>query len=435
MEENKNTLGEWSDSDDDWVKNVEENTLGEWSDSDDDWIWDVEEQTGRGKKRKNDEVDETSSEDDEGSISSENNFYTIEQVRQTRSKKFRMAAMDYEIRFNNNERDLDLIQGYERTQQIFEHLLNDVTTGMKDEDQVRFVLRSEQLDKPISLPFMPVQRLTPERIFSQIERVVQSNQDFRLNDTVIVDIVHIESPQGGKGRKRTQLNIEEFLCKKHSIITIQNKDDLCLARALVVAIARIEKAENYKSIANCRRPCQKIRAEALHSVANVPLGPCGITEVRMFQEYLKCYEINIISADHNNAIIHPSRPTTNENVKPIYLYLHNNHYDVITSMPAFLAKVYFCHKCRQSYDQTLDHVCPDMCKSCRSPNCKDVKDPRSCEQCNRWFKNETCYNKHKEPIGNGKSVCQGIKKCSKCGKSVNANSLSPEKHICGNSRI
>ena len=428
-EEKKNTLGEWSDSDDDWIWDVEENTLGEWSDSDDDWVWD-EEQTGRGRKRKNDEVNETSSED-EGSISSENNFYTIEQVRQTRSKKFRMAAMDYEIQFNNNERELDLIQGYERTQQIFEHLLNDVTTGMKDEDQVRFVLRSEQLDKPISLPFMPVQRLTAERIFSQIERVVQSNQDFRLNDTVIVDIVHIESPQGGKGRKRVQLNIKDFLHKKGSIITIQNKDDLCLARALVVAIAKIEKAPNYKSIVDSRRPRQEKAARELHRVANVPLGPCGIAEVQMFQKYLKHYEINVISVDHNNAFIYPNKPTTTQNVKPIYLYLHHNHYDVITSVPGFLAKVYFCHKCGQSYDHTLDHICPDMCKSCRSPDCKDVEDPRSCEQCNRWFKSETCYNKHKEPIGGGKSVCQGIKKCGKCGKSVNVISLDPEKHICG----
>ena len=34
MEEMHNTIGEWSDSDDDWIWDVEEkkNTLGEWSD-------------------------------------------------------------------------------------------------------------------------------------------------------------------------------------------------------------------------------------------------------------------------------------------------------------------------------------------------------------------------------------------------------------------
>ena len=127
-----------------------------------------------------------------------------------------MSAMDYSIRFNNTENKLDLIQGYERTQEIFEHLLNDITGGMNEKDQVRFVLRSEQLDTPISLPFMPVLQLTPECIFSQIERVVQSNHNFRLNDTVVVDIVHIETPRSS-GRKRIHLDIGEFLHKKDQL--------------------------------------------------------------------------------------------------------------------------------------------------------------------------------------------------------------------------
>ena len=121
---------------------------------------------------------------------------------------------------------------------------------MNKKDQVRFVLRSDQLDTPISLPFMDVEQLTTERVFSQIERVIQSNQEFRLNDTVTVDIIHVVTPQGsGKSRvKRTTLNIREYLKKKNSIITINNKDDFCLARALAVAIARIENDPKYNQI-------------------------------------------------------------------------------------------------------------------------------------------------------------------------------------------
>ena len=73
--------------------------------------------------------------------------------------------MNYSVRFNNSEDDLDLIESYERTQGVFEQLLNDITGGMNEKDQVRFVLRSTQLDTPISLPFMPVLQLTPERVF------------------------------------------------------------------------------------------------------------------------------------------------------------------------------------------------------------------------------------------------------------------------------
>ena len=375
-------------------------------------------QTGRGKKRKSTKADEGIS----TSTLVEENFYVIENVKQVKSKKFRTTAMNYSVRFNNTENDLDLIESYERTQGIFEHLLDDITRGMNEKDQVRFVLRSTQLDTPISLPFMPVLQLTPERVFSQIERVIQSNRDFRLNDTVVVDMVHVEAPQGSAKRKRAHIDIAEFLHKKRSVVSIQNKDDLCLARALVVAIAKIEKDPMYKSLRDPEKAVQGKKARELHELANVPLGPCGIPEVKMFQKHLTDYEINIVSAGHNSSIIHPPKPTTS-NAKPIYLYLHHNHYDIITSMPGFLGKSYFCHKCRRSYDQTLNHVCPGMCKSCLSPDCT-VKDPMECDQCGRMFKSKSCYDKHKE-----KSVCQGIKKCKKCKKSLNVRNL--KNHVCG----
>ena len=422
----ENTLGEWSDDDDDWIWSVAENTLGEWSDSDgDEIISNVEEnvQTGCGRKRKSTETDERSS-----TSAPEENFYVIENVKNVKSKKFRMSATHYTARFNNTVSDLDLIESYERTQEIFEHLLSDVTAGMNEKDQVRFVLRSTQLDTPISLPFMPLWQLTPERVFSQIERVIQSNQDFRLNDTVMVDMIHVVAPQGS-GRKRTVLNIGEFLHKKRSIITITNNDDLCLVRALVAAIAKIEKDPKYKSLVNPRGRAQERKARELHEAANVPLGPCGIPEVEMFQNHLTNYEINIVSADHNNCIIYPPKPTTS-NAKPIYLYLHGGHYDVITSMPGFLGKSYFCHKCRQGYDITLPHICKGMCTSCRSFECV-VNDPVECKQCNLRFNSKACYDRHKEPIDKGRSVCEGIKKCGKCGKSVEIRKLDPKYHLCG----
>ena len=165
--------------------------------------------------------------------------------------------MDHAIRFNNNIDDLDLLESYERTQQIFEHILNDVTEGMNEKDQVRFVLRSTQLETPISIPFMPLHQLTPERIFSHVQRVVQSNRDFRLNNTVNVDIIHVEAPQGSGKKPCTIVNIREYLYKKKSVITIVNDDDLCLARALVVAIARVEKEPNYSNLLKSDRRQQE----------------------------------------------------------------------------------------------------------------------------------------------------------------------------------
>ncbi len=412
---------EWGDSNDSWIWDVDDGgeKSNDWGDSNDSWIWDVDDsQYGGGKKRKT---------GDEASTS--NSFYTVNEVRQVKSKKYRTTAVDYSVRFNDLE-DLDLIREYERTQQIFEQLLNDVTQGMRESDLVRFVLRSNQLDTPISLPFMPLLRLTPERVFSQIERVVQSNQDFRLNESVIVDIVHVEMPNGSGKRKRDNIDLVSYLQNKRSIVSIKNKDDLCLARALVIAIANINKDKRYKLLADSRRPAQENEARELHRKAGVPIGPCGIPEVKQFQKYLTGYEINIVSMEHGNTIIHPAQPIVTE-TKRIYLYLYNNHYDVITTMPGFLNRGYFCHMCRKAYDSTVDHLCDSVCKMCRGLECSFI-DPRSCVDCKRMFKSQACYDRHKEPLGNGGSVCQQVKRCMKCGNSMRIHRLA--NHLCGKTK-
>ena len=321
-----NTLGEFSDGEDNFVMEIDEN-LWEWNNTeDDDLIRNIDEndilrvwnedvlirdsdlpnepiQTGRGEKRKSDQQSLPTE-----SLPGEY-YYHIESVKK-HSKKFRMSATDHTVRFNNVLAEIDLLESHERTQAIFHHLIGDVTWDMNKKDQVRFVLRSDQLDTPISLPFLPVEQLTTESIFAQIERVIQSNQDFRLNDTVTVDIIHVVASQGsGKSRvKRTTLNIREYLKKKKSVITINNNDNFCLARALVVAVAKIEKDPKYDQIKRSNRPVQIERALDLHQAANVPLGPCGIDEVELFQNYLTKYQIIVVSGDHNDSIIYPPEP-------------------------------------------------------------------------------------------------------------------------------
>ena len=165
----------------------------------------------------------------------------------------------------------------------------------------------------------------------------------------------------------------------------------------------------------------------LHRAANVPLGLCGLDEVKQFQEYLTNYEITVLSGDHGDSIIFPSEPGDKQ---PIYLYYHNKHFDVITKMPGFLAVCYFCHKCRKTYSNACDHMCPAMCKSCRSFECV-FEEWIECNECERWFKSRACYDHHKEPIGAGRSVCQVIRKCEECGKAMDIRKLNPKYHICG----
>ena len=404
----------------------------------DDWVWEIlssdseeedeleHEQTGRGKKRKAENQNV------------EQDYYQIKPVRKHHSQKFNMTAKNYNVRFNNVLHDVDLLESRNRTYGIFDHLIRDVTEGMNSTDQVRFVLSSNQLQTPIALPFCSLEELTTEKVLSQVEKVVQSNEEFRLNDTVNIDIIRVEMPQGsGRSKvKRQTLNIRDYLGKKRSVIPINNRDDLCLARALVVSIARIEKDPRYARIIEPGNSIQRERAFDLHEAANVPLGPCGLKEVGLFQDYLVNYQIIVVSGDQDNAIIYPPHPPANPNPeKSIYLYYQANHFDVITKLPGFLNTNYFCHTCHKPYyDHTTDHLCDGMCQSCRGVDCIIEDNGITCQECNRLFKNQTCYDRHKqEPInGGGRTVCEAIRKCPTCHKSMDVRKLS--NHPCVDNR-
>ena len=183
-----NTLGDFSDSEGDHlIRNIDENemltttnTLGDFSDSEGDHlIRNIDEnevltgitQTGRGQKQKNESDQEPESEDEQNEDEQGQYYYELESRRKYHSKKFGMTATDHRVRFNNVLADRDLLESYETTHKIFHHLLEDVKEGMAPNDQVRFILRSEQLETPISLPFMSVERLTAERVYSELERV------------------------------------------------------------------------------------------------------------------------------------------------------------------------------------------------------------------------------------------------------------------------
>ena len=456
-----NTLGEWSDGEDEWIFQIDEDEIlrrldeGEWDNSKDDELirninvdeilrglfgnGDQEpnnddepmpnindeleyEQTGRGEKRKAENQNEEQEQD----------YYQIKPVREHHSQKFNMTAKNYGVHFNNVLHNVYLLESRKRTYGIFDHLIKDVTEGMNPNDQVRFVLSSNQLQTPIAIPFCSLEELTTEKVLSHVEKVVQSNEDFRLNTTVNIDVIRVEMPQGSGRLKRTTLNIRDHLKKKKSVIPINNKDALCLARALATSIARIEKDPRYKRMLDSSCTVQRERAFDLHEAANVPLGPCGLKEVDLFQQYLVNYQIIVVSGDQDNTIIYPYQAPANPNPeKSIYLYYQANHFDVITTLPGFLNTNYFCHVCHKGYDHTTDHLCKGMCYSCRGFGCVIQDEGTVCNECDRLFKNQACYDRHKqEPInGGGRTVCEAIRKCPKCKQSMDVRKINSA-HQC-----
>ena len=81
-------------------------------------------------------------------------------------------------------------------------------------------------------------------------------------------------PNGAGRKRRDVVNLESFPRKKDCIVQIKNKDDLCCARAIVVAKSKLDKDPKYKSIVSRTGTLQGRLAQELHESAGVPLGSC-----------------------------------------------------------------------------------------------------------------------------------------------------------------
>ena len=198
---------------------------------------------------------------------------------------------------------------------------------------------------------------------------------------------------------------------------------------------RLEGFSNYRSYKE-GRPIQRTKALNLNHKAGVPLTPCGIEEIKLFQAALPDYQLVVVSGDHFDTIIYKGPETE----KPVYLYYHGGHYDVIRSMPAFLGRAYFCLKCEKSYntDDWRQHPCTTKCRCCQHTACPNQREISSwilCAQCHRMFKGPGCFeNRQCAGVSGGRSVCQLYTKCQECDKVVDVSQRSQGKHKCGESR-
>ena len=304
--------------------------------------------------------------------------YTLREINTRKVMKFNTSATDYHLSLEPQKGGAPLL---DQLGEIFDSMVDEMSTGMKDSDLVRFVLQSRSLEYPISLPFMPRHELNAERIMGEVQRVLQSNEKVKLTDGMHVHLVHVGMPQGGvatRKRKHYGFNLSKYLDSKHCIIRIRNKDSLCLARALVTDIARQEAYPDWNSIRQGSQ-LQTILAKELHQKAGVPEGLCGLPEIAKFQAIIDDFQIVVLSAEHFNAVIYegPKRE------KQIYLYLYENHFEIITSVSAFLGKGYWCLECKKGFNNKEDHRCNKICKCCFTEECDGVKEKKTVERV--WY--------------------------------------------------
>ena len=87
---------------------------------------------------------------------------------------------------------------------------------MREEDLVQATLECPYLNFPIRLPFIQMNQLTSELLLTEIERVLQSNEQFVLDHCVQLNITHVSLPKGGTGKRCDYVDTGRFLKDRRS---------------------------------------------------------------------------------------------------------------------------------------------------------------------------------------------------------------------------
>jgi hypothetical protein len=232
---------------------------------------------------------------------------------------------------------------------------------------------------------------------------------------------------------------------KRSIIQVRNYDSICLARSIVVALAKKHKeklqeilkqkledneieAINFKKQHQSQindgilidseikdiamgRKLQTVLAQVLHRICKIPIKPTGndFQDAKLFEDRLEI-EIQIFNLESRQ--IYKGK----EKQVKVYILMSENHYDVISNIAGFQLT-------NESHHKKED----GKCKACKeSTKCdKTVKDV-TCDKCNKYFYGKTCLEKH---IKNRKCIEHSYK-CEKCYKFFKTKDLKPELHKC-----
>jgi len=223
-------------------------------------------------------------------------------------KRFKTIGAEYEFGLKNLKDSNNISDTITSS---FNHAMKKIKKNMKPTDFVGANVFHPSLDTPVLVSFKRADKLMGSDLVDEISRILQSNQEFTLEDEkAVIRIVSVQLPEGsGKHGRRSRYYTQfDFLNRKGgSIIKIRSHDNLCLARALVTAKAFIHKQdplykwESMRKGDMARHTAQRLQAKILMKQAGLAnhKGPCGIPELEKLQAVMNDYQIKIFDKDND----------------------------------------------------------------------------------------------------------------------------------------
>ena len=380
----------------------------------------------------------------------DDNYFTLT-VRNSKSFKSKFTAREvtYSAKMKHPT-DVLLTNFIPQLKALFTVILDELRNDYGDSGVARIYIYHQNLEKEIIIPPRYLGDLDPDVILDTIDNVIYSAGDIPADESLDINIAAVEMLKGGSFLQMYNLNND--IPKKKSIIQIKNADNLCLARAIVVSLAHLQKTENpksdsykkkYKAIKDSRLKSQGVEALKLMQSAGISTQTSGnLSHIKKYENYLKV-SIEVISTTVGTSNVIGG----NDQYKRRIFLFHSKkngvgHFDSITKPNAVLCKQYYCVECRKAFKNKRAHSCKVWCNICGEKNCT-FEGVIKCETCNMNCRSTTCYTKHKETkkvkFGKDKgsmrdSYCEQSWQCPDCGIKLKRELRSPEEHICGENK-
>lgn len=119
----------------------------------------------------------------------------------------------------------------------------------------------------------------------------------------------------------------------------------------------------------------------------------------------------------------------------LFYIRQTQHYITLKSVRAFFGFRYQCEHCEKMMNCIRDHRCENVCNYCRhAPLCANSRHMILCTECNRSFKGEFCFQRHKTLYLNENNewtnICNNYSICHKCSKFINKGKQMNKAHVC-----
>src|SRR5271170_8133465 len=234
-----------------------------------------------------------------GGSSSRRRDYVLQDVGRRFFKRFGAERADYKLMIQPPGDDiLSLKEEEENLHFRLNSVIKDIQRTVDPQDWFGMYLDNPNMKDPLWITARRADQLDSDAVLSAFYKIFESYNMFLFQGIFTLKVIHIRLPEGsgyrGKRNPMVGKNILQFLKNKSSAVVIENNDDICLARAIVVAKAIVDKDKNQLYHLK-NEDKQKEAALLLLSEIGIPQRACTLTDVQKFADHLPDYQFLVVS--------------------------------------------------------------------------------------------------------------------------------------------